>query len=201
MTTVAAIYGARKVAGLDDDTARDLYERETGKRSLRLMTPREQIQVLRALRDAAPANRTRPRLDGPYAKKLIALWLDGWNLGVFADRRDKSLLSFVKRQTGIETTRFLRDAQQAQAVVEALKSWIARVGGVVWGEHADLMDDVIDAQARKLELHAREAAGERGEVIEAFCAWRLDELDRAGRIATMQLFGAAIRAAARSGLN
>ena len=65
--------------------------------------------------------------------------------------------------------------------------------GVAWGEHTDLMDDVVAAQARILELADREAAGERGAVIEAFCAWRQDELDRAGKIAVMKLFGVHIR--------
>lgn len=194
MTTIAAIYGARKAAGLDDDTARDLYQRETGKRSLRDMSPGEQVRVLQAIRSKGAGKGPASRIDGPYGKKLIALWLDGWNLGVFADRRETSLISFVKRQTGLEATRFLRDAGQAQAVVEALKSWVAREGGVVWGEHADLMDDVLDAQVRKLELAQREAAGETGKLIEAFCAWRQDELDRAGKIGAMQLLGDAIRA-------
>jgi hypothetical protein len=195
MTTIAAIYGARKAAGLDDDTARDLYQRETGKRSLRDMSPGEQVRVLQAIKSAGAGKGPASRVEGPYAKKLIALWLDGWNLGVFADRRDASLIAFVKRQTGLEATRFLRDAGQAQAVVEALKGWIAREGGVAWGEHADLMDDVLDAQARKLDLARREAAGESGALIEAYCAWRRDELDRASKIGVMQMLGDAIRSA------
>jgi hypothetical protein len=194
MTTIAAIYGARKAAGLEDDTARDLYQRETGKRSLRDMSPGEQVRVLQAIKSAGAGKGPASRVEGPYAKKLIALWLDGWNLGVFADRRDASLIAFVKRQTGLEATRFLRDAGQAQAVVEALKGWIAREGDVAWGEHADLMDDVLDAQARKLDLASREAAGESGALTEAYCAWRRDELDRSGKIGVMQLLGVAIRA-------
>lgn len=190
MTKFAAIHVARQAAGLDEETARDLYQRETGKRSLREMSPGEQVRVLQALRSssAAPA-----RLDGPYAKKLTALWLDGWNLGVFADRREASLLAFVKRQTGIEHTRFLRDARQAQAVVEALKKWLAREAAVQWDQHADLMDDVIEAQAQLLGLYGRDATGEDTLVMEAFRAWRRDDLDRGGKIAAMQLFGRQIR--------
>lgn len=191
MSDFAAIHVARQAAGLDEETARDLYQRETGKRSLRAMSPGEQVRVLQALRSSA----TNPaaRLDGPYAKKLIALWLDGWNLGVFADRRHASLLAFVKRQTGIEHTRFLRDARQAQAVVEALKKWLTREAGVVWGEHTDLMDDVIEAQAQLLKLHDRDAQGEDSLAMQAFRAWRCDGLDRGGKIAAMQLFGQQIR--------
>lgn len=193
MTTISAIYGARKAAGLDDDTARALYQRETGKRSLREMSPGEQVKVLQAIKQSGAGARPASRIEGPYAKKLIALWLSGWNLGVFADRRDASLIAFVKRQTGLDATRFLRDAYQAQGVIEALKAWISREAGVTWGEHPDLMDDVIDAQAHNLNLFAKEAAGETGRLIEAFCAWRRDELGRDGRIGVMQLFGEAIR--------
>jgi hypothetical protein len=39
----------------------------------------------------------------------------------------------VKRQTGLDHTRFLRDPQDARKAVEALKGWMAREGGVVWG--------------------------------------------------------------------
>jgi len=191
MSNFAAIHVARQQAGLDEETARDLYQRETGKRSLRAMSPGEQVRVLHALRSSAigPA----ARLDGPYAKKLIALWLDGWNLGVFADRRQVSLLAFVKRQTGLEHTRFLRDAHQAQSVVEALKKWLSREAGVVWGEHADLMDDVIEAQAQLLSLYDRDAASEDSLAMQAFRAWRCDDLDRGGKIAAMQLLGTEIR--------
>lgn len=191
MSNFAAIHVARQQAGLDEETARDLYQRETGKRSLRAMSPGEQVRVLQALRNSATG--PAAQLDGPYAKKLIALWLDGWNLGVFADRRHASLLAFVKRQTGIEHTRFLRDAHQAQAVVEALKKWLTREAGVQWSQHADLMDDVIEAQAQLLGLYARDAAGEDSLCMEAFRAWRRDDLDRGGKIAAMQLFGRQIR--------
>ena len=45
MSTMRSIYGLRKELGLDDETARALYQRETGKRSLREMSPGEQVRV------------------------------------------------------------------------------------------------------------------------------------------------------------
>lgn len=191
MSTINAIYGARKSAALDDELARDIYERETGKRSLKAMTPGEQNRVLDALNRLSKPPLSK--VEGPYAKKLIALWLDGWNLGVFADRRDESLIAFVKRQTHVDHTRFLRDAKQAQAVVEALKSWLAREAGVDWGEHINPIDDVIAAQVVMLRLAEREAAGEDGPEIAAFRAWRLDELGRADKIGMTKLLGATVR--------
>tara|TARA_R110002124_G_scaffold284368_1_gene461528 strand:- start:42898 stop:43515 length:618 start_codon:yes stop_codon:yes gene_type:complete len=132
MKTTAAINVAWKAQGLDEDTARDVYERVTGKRRLTLMTSTEQRAVLAEF-NGTPGGARAKGLTGPYAKKLQALWIAGWNLGIVQDRRDSAMLSFIKRQTGLESTRFLRDATDAQRVVEALKAWLARMGGVEWG--------------------------------------------------------------------
>lgn len=131
MTLVQSIHGARHRLGLDDETARDFYERTVGKRRLTLMTGGEQQRVLDALNATAPARKVG--LTGPYAKKLQALWIAGWNLGLVGDRTDGAMLAFVHRQTGIEHTRFLRDAADARKAVEGLKAWLARDGGVGWG--------------------------------------------------------------------
>lgn len=131
MTAIRAIHGALRQLGLDEATARDRYERTTGKRSLRLMSAAEQQAVLADLRRDLPAR--VKGLTGPYAKKLQALWIAGWNLGIVVDRTDAALLAFVARQSGIEDTRFLRDATDAKRAVEGLKAWLAREGGVRWG--------------------------------------------------------------------
>ncbi len=131
MNATAAIHVARKQLGLDDDAARDLYQRVTGKRSLRDMSPAEQETVVQELRRHGfkPAAKA---LQGPFAGKLQALWIAGWNLGIVRDRSDHALLAFVKRQTNIDHTRFLVYAEDARKAVEALKDWIAREGGVNW---------------------------------------------------------------------
>lgn len=192
MSTISAIYGARKQAGLDDDTARDLYERETGERSLRKMTPGQQVKVLQALR----RNATRPvaaRLDGPYAKKLQALWISAWNLGIVHDRRDAALLSFVHRQTGIDHTRFLRDAADARRAVEALKKWIGRAANIDWSEpERDPLDAVIEAQGVILKLGQADIDSTDLDV-QAFFAWRRDELSQPEKIAVTRQLGETIR--------
>lgn len=131
MTTIGSIHGALRQLGLDEEVARDRYERVTGKRSLRAMTSAEQSAVLSDLRRELPAG--RKGLTGPYAKKLQALWIAGWNLCVIEDRTDAAMLAFVERQSGIEHTRFLRDPMDARKAVEGLKAWLAREGGVKWG--------------------------------------------------------------------
>ncbi|WP_244478749.1 MULTISPECIES: gp16 family protein [unclassified Mesorhizobium] len=135
MTALAAIHVARKQLGLDEDTYRAVLVRVTGKTSAGDMTEAERQQVLGAFREHGfkPA---KVALDGPFAKKLQALWIAGWNLGLVRDRRDSAMLAFVARVTGIEHTRFLRNAADARKAIEALKSWTARAG-VDWsdGEH------------------------------------------------------------------
>ncbi|MEM1284930.1 MAG: regulatory protein GemA [Pseudomonadota bacterium] len=135
MSTIAAIHVGRRELGLDEDTARDVYEQATGKRSLRAMTEPERKKVLAALNRKGfkrSSKRSQKPLTGPYAKKLQALWIAGWNLGLVRNRDDKALLAFVKRQTGLEHTQFLHDAANATKVIEALKGWLAREGGVDW---------------------------------------------------------------------
>lgn len=135
MSALSAIHVANKQLGLDEDTARDLYQRVTGKRSLREMNDRElQLIVSEQRRQGfQPADKG---LHGPFAKKLQALWIAAWNLGIVRDRRDGALLAFVKRQTGVDHTRFLLDAEEAAKAVEALKAWMTREAGVDW--HQDI---------------------------------------------------------------
>jgi len=139
MSTVKAIYAGLRALGLaEEDDRRDLYARVTGKRRLREMTPAEKEAVLEELRrtgfrGAAAAGRAGGRrLAGPYAPKLQALWIAGWNLALVRDRTDGALLSFVRRQSGIDHTRFLTEQADANRAIEGLKAWLARDGGVDW---------------------------------------------------------------------
>ena len=133
MSKLAAIHVAKRELGLDDDTYRDVLYRVTGRRSAKGMGYRDAQLVLDEFRrlgwQSKPAQKG---LEGPYAGKLQALWIAGFNLGVVRDRRDSAMLKFITRQTGIETTAFLRDAADARKAIEALKDWLAREGGVDW---------------------------------------------------------------------
>jgi hypothetical protein len=135
MSALAILHIAKKQLGLDDDTWRDLLERETGRRSSKDMSDGERGRVLDVLKSQGfkPASRSsRKGLEGKYAGKLQALWIAGWNLGLIGNRDDAALLAFVKRQTGIDHTRFLRYHDDATKAIEALKAWLARDGGVDW---------------------------------------------------------------------
>lgn len=157
---IRAIHALKSRARFDDDTYRDWLERETGKRSCKLLSISQAVKVIdrlktitndpRSPREGASSDPAKPDLSGPYAAKLRALWISGWHLGVVRDRRDKALLAFIRRQTGIDHTRWLREPADARKAIEALKSWLAREAGVHWRDRGDPKLGVIEAQLRLL---------------------------------------------------
>lgn len=177
MNAIAAIHVARKQLGLDEDAARDLYQRETGKRSLREMSPAEQNRIVEALRRAGFTRAEKP-LQGRFAKKLQALWLDAWHLGLIADRRDSALIAFVKRQTGIDHPRFVLDAGDAAKAIEALKSWMTREAGVDWSEGNHVVD-WMRLPAAKVAVAQWSILANAGAVEPDFLAFKSFVEDRA----------------------
>lgn len=139
-SSIAAIHVAKKQLGLDDDTYRAKLANITGKSSVKDMTEAQRQKVLAVFRNegftpkgAARRPSGAPALTGKYAKKLQALWIAGYNLGIVRDRDDAALIAFIKRQTGIEHERWLRYADDARKVIEALKGWLQREAGVGFG--------------------------------------------------------------------
>ncbi|MCF1485060.1 regulatory protein GemA [Agrobacterium vitis] len=137
-SSIAAIHVAKKHLGLDEDTYRAKLENITGKPSAKDMTEAERQKVLKVFRGEgfapAPASAgKRKPLVGKFAKKLQALWIAGWNLGVVENRDDAALLAFVTRQTGLDHVRFLHHADDAKKAIEGLKTWLAREAGVGFG--------------------------------------------------------------------
>ena len=161
MSHLAKLHIAKKQLGLDDELYRDTLERFTGKRSAKDMTRHEQETVLAHFRKAGFMDKT-PRPADAVTKKIIALWLSGWNLGVIQDKRTSAMEAFVKRMTGIDKAAWLRNPKDAAKVIDALKAWLARDASVVWGGR-DPMRDVIEAQLQRLRdlgltIHAQDAA-------------------------------------------
>ncbi|NSZ48474.1 regulatory protein GemA [Agrobacterium vitis] len=137
-SSIAAIHVAKKHFGLDEDTYRAKLENITGKPSAKDMTEAERQKVLKVFRGEgfapalAGAGKRKP-LAGKFAKKLQALWIAGWNLGVVENRDDTALLAFVTRQTGLDHVRFLHHADDAKKAIEGLKTWLTREAGVGFG--------------------------------------------------------------------
>ncbi|WP_375647508.1 regulatory protein GemA [Bartonella sp. CR84HXZ] len=129
--SLAVLHMGKRALGLDDETYRALLYRLTGKQSAKDLDFLEKRLVVAEMK-AFGFEPNVKRLEGKYAKKLQALWIAGWNLGIIRDRSDKALLTFVKRQTGVDHIRFLRDSDDACRAIEALKGWLQREGGVDW---------------------------------------------------------------------
>lgn len=149
MSLHAKIHVVCKQLGIQENDRRDLYERVTatetqpGKRSLTQMNFSEQKLVVKELNRLGfkpTSTGVRKRLEGKYAPKLQALWIAAWNLGLIRNKSDQALLAFVKRQTKVDHTRFLRHAEDANKAIEALKGWMAREANVDWTIDRQLAD-------------------------------------------------------------
>ncbi len=159
----ARIYAAANRLNLDEDTRRDIFEKVTGKRSLKAMSPAQRSAVVKHLNGLAP--QSAKRATGAYAGKLQALWISAWNLGIVRDRTDAAMIEFLERQTSLQHTRFLRDPDDAVRVIEALKGWIAREADVDWNASDDPRAEVVWAIFKKLVA------------IDGFDPWIRESLD------------------------
>ena len=135
--TARAIFAGLKALGItEEDDRRALFERVTGQPSLRAMVASEHDMVeveIRRLQGQNAKPTAKGNFSGAHARKLQALWIGGWNLGLVRDRRDQALVAFVKRQTGIDHPNWVRDPELARKAIEALKDWLRRERGVMWG--------------------------------------------------------------------
>lgn len=134
-SSIAIINIAKSQLGLDEDTYRAKLTLITGKSSLRLMSEQERQKVVLVFRREGfnPAEKGRKSIGGKFARKLQALWIAGYNLGVIRDRGDSAMLAFVKKQTGLDHARFLHHADDGRAAIEAMKAWLQREAGVSFG--------------------------------------------------------------------
>lgn len=126
---LAHIHILKKQAGLDDDSYRDLMARETGKRSAKDLTPAERRTFITVLNGLSGGVKTASKSGGKYEKKLQALWIAAYNLGVVHQRSNAAMRSFLKRQTELDHSRFLQSEADAHDVIEGLKAWIRRKTG------------------------------------------------------------------------
>ena len=134
---IKLIHVAKRDLGLDDETYRAILEDVTGKTSSKDMEPEELDRVVEHLkscgfvvkggRDGAPAHKLA---DDPQSKKIRHLWLYLHELGEVRNPSELALAAFVRRQTGRERLEWL-STNQASNVIESLKQWVIRAGGVL----------------------------------------------------------------------
>lgn len=142
---IGAIHALKSRIGLDDTSYRDVLEAETGKRSAKGLSLTEAGRVMDRLKllsggSSATLKEGAERLSGTYVGVCRAIWIAGWNLGVFDDRKDSAMIAFVKRQTRLDHVNWLRDDAQAAQVIEALKGWLTRETGIDWNASADTLN-------------------------------------------------------------
>jgi phage gp16-like protein len=138
----ALINIARNDLGLDEDTYRGLLHSVTGKSSLRTMTVRELDQVIDRMKadgfkpiskPKSPPRRAGARTlaDDRQSRKMRALWISGFHLGVIRDPSEAALVAFAKRLTGADALQWTV-SEGANDVIEALKDMLEREAGVIW---------------------------------------------------------------------
>jgi len=173
----AKIHIAKKDMGLDDDNYQDLLVGVTGVSSSKKMSVSQMTQVMdkfhemgwRPVHKKSPAKsapKKRPQASSAVAKKMRALWIALYDLGVVNDNSEAALASYAKRLTGgkkdgIEALQWIKGGA-ADKVIESLKSWAHREARVNWesypsrvigaGEPVELRpwQRVIEAQWRIL---------------------------------------------------
>lgn len=131
---IAKIHVAKKQLQLTDEEYRQFLYQETGKTSCKDMNLGQLQRVWEELKRRGyvePAPHRRREKAAPHVRMIYALWYELRDMGALSDGSKKALRTFVKRQTqglasgGYQAPEFL-PADEAQPVVEALKSWIAR---------------------------------------------------------------------------
>lgn len=139
MNHLKAIHSKRRqVPSLtDEDAWRGFVELHTGQRSTKSLSNKQAMALINALNSMGAPDTRKPYSvpEGPYSKKITALWIACWNMGLVASPTDKALTSFARRQCQIDHIGWIRDARDAQAVIEALKSILERKG-VDWSPTA-----------------------------------------------------------------
>ena len=96
--------------------------------------------------------------------KLWALWLSGWHLGVVDTYTEAALITFIKRQTGLDAAKWVHDTHDSAKAVEGLKAWLCREAGVDWSPYAGVdaagsREQIDNPRARVLEAQWRILAG------------------------------------------
>ena len=110
-------------------------------------------------RRGPPAAGTRPLASEPDAKKIRALWLSLYHLGVVNNPSEKALAGYVKRMSGSEALQFM-DGPGAIKVIEGLKSWATRAGGVCWDVYPTTTKATLNRpRCRVLEAQWRRLVG------------------------------------------
>lgn len=130
MNATAIINIAKSQLELEEEVYRALLVRVTGLASLRAMTERQHLAVIKEMerlgfKKTAGAKKAQPASTKPYIRMVHALWKSCHRKGVIQDGSRKALRSFVKERAGVDDPDFMTFAQ-ADPIISALKAMEAR---------------------------------------------------------------------------
>lgn len=126
---IRAVHSAAGFLGLDDDIYRDVLEAHTGRRSSKECTVVELKKLMEHFHTAGyprPGGPDRRPLS-PRARKIWSLWQQLADAERVHDRTMRGLLAWVAHHTNnqVRQLQWLTDPQ-IDALIEALKRWLAR---------------------------------------------------------------------------
>lgn len=101
-----------------------------------------------------------PLPSGSATRKLRALWISAFHLGLIRDSSDGALAAWLRRRTNLDADAVLAPEGIAHAI-QPLEAWLARAAGVDWRPHLSL----------GRSGHVREVRRPRARVLEA--QWRI----------------------------
>lgn len=224
-----SLYGkievAKKALGLDDDTYRDIVEQQFNKRSRINLSNTQLVDLIEHFKTLGfkpkrkpPARAGQEKLaDGRSHKKIRALWISLYNLGIVRDPSEAALGNYVKRMAKVDNLQWLK-SDAAFSVIEALKSWASREGGVNWEGYRTAVNVEYRPRLRVIEaqwsaLHKLGVAKlDNFSAVSAYLGYALElkrelnlfnltdeESDRAIEILGKRLRGAKAKASKKTG--
>ena len=114
----------KRVLYMPDDVYQGMLLERYGKGSTRDLNLKELKDLVSHL-DATSGNKQQASMPDAQARKIWVLWLKLHEIGAVRDKSERALNAFVKRQTKVESYRWL-NRYQASDVIEALKKWQKR---------------------------------------------------------------------------
>lgn len=144
----AALHAAAAKAGLDDESYRAMLVARTGKASAKDLSDGQIRGVLDHLNGGTRPQAARRRDDSATSRKIRALWLSLYQLGVVRNPSETALAAFVKATAKVDDLHWL-SPRDAYRVIEALKDMATR-SGVHWADHKTPQEAIIAAQLAKL---------------------------------------------------
>ena len=160
------VHIAKKALGLEDEDYRAILSNRYGRMSSADLSDTQLVDLVEHFKSLgfkpqkkAPAKAgPRRQAQGAEHRKIRALWLSLYNLGIVDDPSETALAAFAKRVSGgkakgVDALQWVH-GENSLKTIEALKSWAAREGRVHWVQYKDRAGNLI-------------GYNDRGRVIEA----------------------------------